>query len=290
MEVVTFEEFFAEISEIFENYSDSNDINKVSVKGWVIDKLRTFGKNICDYREVIVGVENSKALLPENFKSLILALKLDVDNSHLTEEYKYREVPIKRYITHDVVWDSLSQSYIKDNCQSQEVIESLLINRQPIENFTTVSPLSLTKGIQKSTLDVSCYNLHPSIRNAYEHQINITNRTINTNFKKGLIYLQYNSLPSDEDGEIVIPILNTGHIKEFLENYVKIKVAESLILNNKNPQGAGQLLPIWRADMAKFEIMARSEATWNGLKDTDWQKKIYQKRQENMNRFNLPKY
>jgi hypothetical protein len=287
METITIAEFLAEIETIFANYTDSNDLDRISIKGWVIDRLRMFGKNICDYREMVVGVKNSRALLPENFKSLSLALKIDTEFLKNNLE-RYKEIPIKKYITHDVVWDSLSQSYIKDNCQSQEVIESLIIDRQPIETFTRISPLSLTKGIQKSTLDIDCYNLHPSIRNSYEHQINITNRTINTNFKTGLIYLAYNSLPSDEEGEIVIPIISTGHLKEYIENYVKIKIAENLILNNRNPQGAGQLLPMWRADDNKFFIQAKSETNWGGL-DKNWQKRIQQKKIENINRFNLPR-
>jgi hypothetical protein len=53
----------------------------------------------------------------------------------------------------------------------------------------------------------------------------------NTNFKKGLIYIKYNSLPSDENGEITIPIITTGDILRYITNYVKIQIAENLILN-----------------------------------------------------------
>jgi len=287
MEKITFSEFLAEIQTIFANYTDSNDLDTVSIKGWVIDRLRVFGKNICDHRELIVGVENSKALLPENFKSLILALKINTEGL-FSNNTPYREVPTKRYITNDVQWDSISQSYVKNNCQSQEVIESLIILQEPIEKYASVSPLSLVKGIQKSALDANCYNLHPSIRNAYEHQISITNRSLSTNFKKGLIYLQYNSLP-EQDGEIAIPVITTSDILKYITNYVKIKIAESIILNNRNPNpGLQGLMQLWLQQDRQFFNEAKSESNYYGL-GNNWKNRIYQKRQENMNRFNLPK-
>ena len=284
---ITLSQFVAEIETTFANYTDSNDLDRISIKGWVIDRLRMFGTNICDFREHIVGIKGSKALLPENFKSLKMALKLNVNQLPNSQENS-KEIPYKRYITHDVVWDAISQEYIKDNCKSQEVVEKLIIHKESISKYMDLVPLSLTKGIQKNSLDVECYNLHPSIRDAYTHQISITNRTINTNFKDGVIYIQYNSLPSDEDGEIVIPIITTGHIKEYIENYVKIKIAENLLLNNKNPTGMAQILPMWMQQDSKFYLQAKSEANWHGLQD-GWQKKIHIKNRQNQNRYNLPK-
>lgn len=287
MEKILFSEFMADIETTFQSYAETNDIDKISVKGWVIDKLRGFGKNICDTREVILGVENSKVLLPENFKSLILALK--VEGEIQNEKDRYKEIPFKKYVTNPAVWDSISQEYIKNNCQSQIVIESLIQEKQPIEHYMHVAPLSLVKGIQKNTLDADCYNLHPSIRNAYPHQINITNRTINCNFKSGIIYIQYNSLPSDEDGEIAIPILTTGDIYKFIINDIKIRITENLIIGNKNPSpGLTQMLQMWMGQNRQFYIEAKSEANWAGL-SKDFTKKMYAKNRQNQNRYNLPK-
>ena len=287
MEKILFSEFMADIETTFQSYAETNDIDKISVKGWVIDKLRGFGKNICDTREVVLGVENSKVLLPENFKSLILALK--VEGEIQNEKDRYKEIPFKKYVTNDITYDSVSMEYIKNSCQSQIVIESLIQERQPIEHYMNMTPLSLVKGIQKNTLDVDCYNLHPSIRNAYPHQINITNRSLSANFKKGLIYIQYNSLPSDEDGEIAIPIITTSHIASYITNHVKIKIAENLIIGNKNPSpGLTQMLQMWMGQNRQFYIEAKSEANWAGL-SKDFTKKMYAKNRQNQNRYNLPK-
>jgi hypothetical protein len=284
---VSFEEFMAELETTFQSYADTNDIDKISVKGWVIEKLRGFGKNICDFREAVLLVENSRVLLPENFKSLSLALKIEGEIQD--EKDRCKEIPFKKYVTNPAVWDSAVQEYVISNCESELIIESLIVNKQPIEHYMHVTPLSLVKGMQKSALDVDCYNLNPAIRNASPHQINITNRSLNANFKKGLIYLQYNSLPSTEDGEIAIPILTTGDILRFIENYTKIRIAEQLIANNRNPNpGLQNLLQIWFGQDRLLEIKARSEANWSGLAQ-DFAQKMYAKNRQNQNRYNLPK-
>lgn len=286
MEKLTLEQFIAEIESIFQQYTDTNDIDRVSIKGWVIDRLRTFGKNICEYKEVIVGIEGSKSILPEDFKSLIMALKVSGEIGKYDDD-EFREVAHKKYITHDVIWDSNAQEYIKDNCKSKVVVEKLLIKKDNLSNYLDFTPLSLVKGISSNSLDAECYNLHPSIRNNYEDKINITNRTLNSNFRKGLIYLQYNALPT-QDGEIAIPIISTGHIKQYVETYVKIKIAEDLIIKDKNPKGLTNLIPLWKQDERLLSVQAKSEASWNGM-SKDWAKRLYAKRMENMARFNLPR-
>lgn len=286
MEKILFSEFMAEIESIFQSYAETNDIDRISVKGWVIDKLRGFGKNICETREAVMTVENSKVLLPENFKSLILALK--VEGEIYPREERFTETPFKKYVTNDVVYDSVSMEYIKNSCQSQIIIESLIQEKEYFGKYMDVFPLSLVKGIQKNSLDVDCYNIHPSIRNTYPHQINITNRTINANFKKGLIYVKYNSLPSDEDGEIAIPILTTSDIYRHILLDVKIRIVENLLINNRNAESLKQLLQLWLPQLRQSYIEAKSEANFFGLKK-GWEKEMYNKNRQNQNRYNLPK-
>ena len=42
-------EFYAEIETTFQNFAETGDIDRISIKGWVISCLREFGKNICDW-------------------------------------------------------------------------------------------------------------------------------------------------------------------------------------------------------------------------------------------------
>lgn len=282
------EEFIAEIETTFSNYAETNDLDRISIKGWVITCLRKFGKNITEKREAIIEVNNSTALLPEGFKSLHMAIKIDPEGYNICgkkDSYLY-----KQYIENPVVWDTINQEYLVNNCETKFITERIFVDRDNyMDLYYRPQYLSLVEGIQKDTLEVDCLNLHPSIRNKYPHKINITNRTLNANFKEGKIYIQYNSLPIGEDGEIIIPEYTTGDIKNYIENYVKLKIAESLIINSKNPQGLMQLLPLWKQEDRKLYIEAKSEANYKGL-DKNWHKGFKKENNKDFNRFTLPKF
>ena len=280
-------EVFAEVETNFSSFAETGDIDRVSIKGWVITLLRSFGKNICNKRETIVDVKDSRSLLNEDFKSLILALRLES-----SDDYSYqnepRAVPYKTYVSNPVFWDVINNEYVVNNCESNLITENLIIGGHNQQNHYNYQWLSLVKGMSKDTLDVNCYNIHPSIRDTQSYKISITNRSLSANFKTGRIYMQYNSLPLDEDGEIMIPEITTGDIKEYIMNEINIKLATSLILNGKNPQGAKELLPLWMQERRVLKIKAESEAAWNGISD-NWAKRQYAKNRMNQNLYNLPK-
>lgn len=289
MEIITFDEFYAEIESLFNTYADTNDIDKLSVKTWVIDELRKFGKGICQKKEAIVDVKNSRALLNEDFKSLVLALKLYPYQEVGAKQPRERTLLIERErIENPAEWTTTTRDYFVNYCESKVVTERIYAYGEPEDVYYTPHFLSLTKGVQRGTLDANCLNLHPSIRDSYPDKISITNRTMNTNFKNGKVYIQYNALPSDEDGEIAIPIITTGDIKTYLENEVRIRLAESLILNQKASPGLATLLPLWTQKQRQLFINAKSEANWSGLSE-NWDKKIYLKNRINERRFDLPR-
>ena len=286
---LSLENLISEIETTFEVYASTGDIDRLTIKTVTINVLRRFGKNICDLREAIVEVDNSKALLPETFKSLRLALKLapeGFDTDGDPEEVK--KYLSKQYVENPVVWDVINQEYIVNNCESKLVTESIFVHTNNVNLYYTPTWLSLSKAIQKDTLDVDCLNLHPKIRNTYADQISITNRTLNTNFETGKIYLQYNSLPADEDGEIMIPVFTTGDIEKFVINQVKIALAEPLILNSKNPQGVMTMLNMWKQEERLLGIRAKSEANWSGI-TPNLEKEMTKRKHHSLNKFNLPK-
>lgn len=290
MELVTLDEFISEIETTFKNYSDTNDIDRISIKTWVINELRMFGKNICTKRETIADVKNARALLPETFRSLVLALKLSESDDVTGEpDVEKRLVLERQRIENPAEWSSVTRDYFVNNCETKIVTEKVYSHKEVQEKYYNTHFLSLMEGMQKDTLDVNCLNLHPSIRNNYPDKISITNRTLNTNFKEGKVYMQYNSLPCDENGEIAIPIISTGHIREYIENQVKIKIAEDLILGQKNPQGLISLLPLWNQSKRLFLIQAKSEANWNGFNQKEWAIKTQIENRARQNQYNLPR-
>ena len=289
MEKITLDEFIAEIESTFKIYADTNDIDRVLIKTIVINELRKFGKNICDKREAIVDIKNSQVLLPENFKSLILALKLTPNEELDCKDNTEKRLIIERqHIENPAEWTTTTRDYFVNYCESKIVTEKVYAYNEKVDKFYTPHFLSLYKGFSNSSLDTNCLNLHPSIRDSYSDKISITNRTLRANFREGKIYIQYNSLPEDEDGEIVIPILSTGSILNHIKNKVRIELGQHLILSQLNTSGLKELLPIWLQNERLYFIEAKSEANWAGMNQKEWTKQRQQRNRVEQNRFNLP--
>lgn len=284
--MTTLTEFTSEILNKFSSFE--KDIDKISIKTDVIDRLRKFGNNITYLNESIEEVVNSQVTLPEDFKSLKLALKInpkgysiDGDKENITDSYIY-----KQRIENPAYFDRGTQEYIT-TCDSKVITEKITINNSNLNFYYTPTWLSVTKGFNKSSFGTDCLNLHPSIRNSYPHEININGGTLNTNFSKGQIYIQYYALPTDENGEIVIPEYSTGDIYNYIENYVKVRIAEDLIANNLNPTGIVQLYPNWKAEQRELKVAALKEAKFHGA-GKQWQNKLKKQNRQEIRKFELP--
>lgn len=284
--MTTLEQFIAEIESEFSSFASTGDIDRVMIKTTVIQKLRNFGNNVCEVNEALIKVKNSHAVLPEDFKSLKLALKAEIcgcNNRHrnVTDHYIYRE-----RIENPAYFDEVNQEYVT-SCNPKVITETITINDTPVDFYYYPQWLSLVKGINKKTLANDCLNLHPSVRNTYPNQISITGNMLNTNFSEGTVYMQYNALPTDEDGEIAIPDITTGDLYNYIENCVKIKIAENLIVNNKNPQGLAQLYPVWAGKDRELKAAALRETNFGGL-SKGWSKKYKTLNKAEFAKFNLP--
>jgi len=282
-----FKEFLADIHSSLNSFSA--DIDDITVKTNVIEQLKIFGNNICELTEAKLKVENSKALLPKEFKSLRLALKikaLGVD-AHGRKEYLQTDNYIyKQYISEPAYFDEVNLEYVK-TCESKIITETITIGEHPVDFYFEHEFLSLVKGVNKKLLSSDCVNIHPSIRNSYPNEINITGTTINTNFREGEIYVQYYGIPIDEEGEVVIPEITTGDILAYLKNYVKIQIAEELIANNKNPLGLSQLYPVWAQKDRELKRAATVEAKFAGL-SKNWHVKYKRLNKRDTSIFKLP--
>ena len=282
MEKISLEQFTAEIETSLSNYAESNDIDRQSIKTWVIQALRKFGKNICEKNETVVEVKNSRALLPETFKSLTFAVK--VKTKPFTEEESKQLVLERKFIENPAVYDILSGDYVVNFCETRVVTEKVYSNIEP-PKFYGYELLALSPHINKDTIDSSCFNLHSSIASK-PNEINIISRTLNANFKEGYIFLRYNSLPQINN-EIAIPVLSNGAILEYCENNIKWHIAENLIANNKNPLGLSSLYSTWRGLEASLLHAAKTESSFYGLGDGSWTRKYYKQNLINRKRLGL---
>ena len=277
-------EFFLEIESELSSFV--KDINRTSVKTNVINQLRVFGANVTELKEKVETVKNSKVHLPDDFKSLKLALRLHGTGYNTQGAPEPTEHIIRQRIENGAWFDEVNSEYVT-TCDPKIITEKIIIDNSTVNFFYEPQWLSLVKGIKKDGLDSKCLNLHPSIRNAYHDEINITNGILNTNFSAGQIYLQYNALPTDEDGILIIPEYTTGDILQYIKTYCKVQIAEDLIINNKNAQGLGQMYPSWKQELPSLKSAALKEARFAGLPKS-WQRKFKEKNREEIAFYNLP--
>lgn len=282
MEKISLEQFTAEIETSLSNYAETNDIDRLSIKTWVIQALRKFGKNICEKNETVVEVKNSRALLPETFKSLTFAVK--VRTKPFTEEETKQLVSEKRYIENAAVFDTISMDYVVNYCETKLVTEKTYTNIEP-PKFYGYELLALAPHINKDVIDTNCFNLHPTIASK-PNEISISARTLSANFKEGYIFLRYNSLPQ-VDNEIAIPILSNGAIHDYIENNITLKIAKNLIFNNKNATGLKELYTSLKADDDRLLHAAKTESSFYGLGDGSWTRKMYKQNLINRKRLGL---
>ena len=283
MEKVSLEQFTAEIETSLSNYAESNDIDRQSIKTWVIQALRKFGKDICEKNETVVEVKNSRALLPETFKSLTFAVK--VKTKPFTDEESKQLILERKFIENEAIWDSLTQSYITDYCSTKIVTEKVYSNIEP-PKFYGYELLALSPHISKDTLDTNCFNLHPYISSNKPNEISISARTLSANFKDGYIFLRYNSLPSI-DNEVAIPIISTSEIYDYIFNLVRTNIAENIIANNKNAgSGLAQLYQMWKSSERTLLHGAKTESKMGGI-TKEFARKVYKQNLMNRKRLGL---
>lgn len=222
----------------------------------------------------VLPIVNSQGKLPQNFFSLYKAAKIDATGWSSEEEtleeallpntfYRIRKESSK-------TWDNMSHAFIEGDYT--EVVEKVYIGGKKVDfHYGNQQVLKLVQGYDKSKVDSKCENLH--IKSS-PYEISIINTTLQTNFSSGYIYLWYQGLSVDEDGEIILPEDPNARIYEFLLYSGKAKVFEMLWNNNDDPNTQAKLqYNIQQKEKARVEASTQvrfksvsGDNWWHGLK------------------------
>lgn len=286
----TFNEFVEEISTDFSSFAESGDIDRSTIKRNVILQMKKFGNNIMPICETVLDVKNSQATLPENFRSLKLALKCEPFGMTVTdakEEDLDKAFFYSRRLENPAYYNEVTHEYV-DSCKTKLIEEVVFLNTGKASVYYNPQWLKVTPSIKRSGYAADCLNLSKAIRNTNCHEISINNFTLQANFSEGKIYLQFYGFEVDEDGEIIIPDGWHGNLEQHLEYYCKAIIAENLIANNKNPQALGQLLPYYNQKAKEFFQLAQTEWKFSALGNT-WENKMRIQNRRYFTKFNLPR-
>lgn len=282
MEYISIKELLAEVESKFPILADSGELDKTSIYTTVLSELRKFGVDALQKRRHVVTIENGRGKLPDNFKRLKEARRIDYhchefENPTVGDTYNYIT---REYIENPAYYDQISGNYVI-TCDPKVITEKITIHNTNVEVKYKSEYVEIVDGVFSDSIEADCINK----RVKSPHKISITNLTVNANFNKGRLYIEYYSLPMNEDGDVSVPLMTTGDLYDYILHKIKIELAQFLIVNNLNPQGIQALLQTWMSETRILRSAAESEVNFHGLKD-GWNKRMKVVNQANYNKHN----
>lgn len=280
---MTRKQLIAEILTDLRQYDESGLIDYRSLNMWIKNELKRFGANVTILTEKVLEVQDGKVELPEDFWTLHLAVKCkqgDWEGEHSEDrEYVQDSQFYKQSTTTNYVWDNQSQSHKQENYKT---VSEKVFFKDRVTNIHYREPvfLRLTKGFKKEFCAPGCKNIQQSLTASSQYEINILGNILQTNFKSGFIYMQYNALPTDELGDIYIPDVRS--LQEYLMYYAKRKVLEGLWINDDDVNLINKLQYI-KGQEKEYLGLAMTQVKMEGL--GNWDKKLKRKMIAETNRF-----
>lgn len=262
---MTFEEFLAGIKSKYSQYDKSGLINSIDVYSDVLYAVKSLGLLVLEKGETIVHIKNGKGTLPSGFSRLISAIKCtpfeydcdEEDESVLQSMYFSQVKNIKR--TEWPVCDPCNETH------SEEVIvESVYFHKKRKGNIRYNQPtyLKLTDYVKKNICDKDCPN--KAVKDS-PYEINIKGNTIYANFKEGSIYIKYKGLEEDDDGFIIIPDSEMGHVEKYVTAHVLSEIMLQSLMNSDNTTNEQTLYSETLRRESDYKALAITELKFKGL-------------------------
>lgn len=227
------------ISELFSIVK--NDLSKFDVEG-LIDEghyIKTIlkcndrlGILIREIKEVAVPVNDNKAKLPIDFDKMYYICALNATNTMVHNNVN----PFYNNFDSDVVYEAKLDRDSLGCVDNYKVIVERAVNPE-IYSYGSWSQLQIDKSSSKH-----CHNNCPNLTKPGKYTVTITEDTINTPFKSGMLYLMYLGNMRNSDGELLFPF--HPMITPWYEWSIKYEIILNAIFNSNLGNEAGNLLAI----------------------------------------------
>lgn len=279
---MTIKQFIADFKTQNASYNSSGLIDDLSVFSWVYRALTSFGNDIMELQDAVVEIKNGRGRLPKGFHDLRSA-HLCTPSGYFTKE---EDMPI---IQNTRAWTERQDSSFKwelcNECYREKrenlVVEKTYINAREICFYYKKSkPLYLAKHIKKSSFIEEYRRASLGMDNSQEISVNGT--TMYTNFKDGFVYIEFFGIPTNENGEMLIPEIGIGFI-EYIETYVNHRFYEFL-LKNVNDEKVASLFQLYSNQLPIKRGTAFTEVKFAGLTPSSFRKMALK------NRANIQKF
>lgn len=264
---MTRKQLIAEIKSDLRRYDEAGLIDTVSLKRWIRNELLIFGGNLMDLCETTLPIKNNKVKLPEDFWSFYLAVRCEPNGFEVvegTEDFLQNSLFYKERLERDAEWDNESNSFRFNN--HKQITEKYVFRKTKVNYYYNKAQfLRLSKGFKREICHPKSPLLNPQITRQLPYEVNIRQQTLYTNFKEGYIYLQYYGLPTDENGELLIPVTQHRKVEEYLMYYCKKRVMEFIVANGDASDVEMKMLQYYTQQANDWKDLAMTEAKMEGL-------------------------
>lgn len=278
---MTRKELRAEILTLIKKYDDLGLVDYITLDNLLKTELMKFGNNVMEKRAEVIEISGGEADLPTGFFKLNLAMTCQPYEVEPIEEvdtlWRTDHAMSKRIVT-NYEWDNMSNTHYRKSYK--EIIEKKEIRGSKIYfKHRPIEILTLTKNIPKEFISDSSVN--KVVRHVQgASQINIKPTKIQTNFREGFIYLEYDALP-EQDGDLLIP--NIPALQDYLKYFCAYKALESIWTNGEATDVVDKIAYFKNeADTLKATAMT---ATKFETLPSDWHKKIAVKNRNHIRKF-----
>ncbi len=283
---MTREQLIAEVTSDLSQYEEAGLIDEISMKRWIRNELLRFGGNLMDLCETTLQIKNNKVELPDDYWNLYLAVRCHPAGYEVTkgtDDILQQSSFYRQRVERDAEWDNQSSSYKYSN--SQEIIENFVFRDASVNfYYNRTQFLRLSKGMKKDQCHPQSKHLNRELTRDLPYEVNVRNQTLYTNFKDGYVYLQYYGLPTDDDGDLVIPVTQHRRIEEYIMYYCKKRIMEKVVANGDASGNELTMLQYFSAEADKAFRLAMTEAKFEGL-GQNWADRV-----RNKNRRETRKY
>lgn len=274
---MTIKQVIAEVESIFPQYADAGLIDRMAITNRLISALKKFGNNIMIKREGFLTIKGGKAPLPQDYWHLMVAVKCEPFEIRTTPEYHetlldshfYRQRTEERN-----VWNLTLDAWIPEDTTT--IREEFVFKRAKADfSYKQVGHLKLVKAFKRDQCakDSPYRSKDFAVNSPYE--INIYNRHIQTNFSKGHIYMQYYGLPTDDEGDVIIPETQHDELKEYLLYLAQEEVLYRAIMADDDPN-AGNKYTLVKQLAKEAKQLAYTETKMEAL--GNWKEEYIQRK------------
>lgn len=263
---MTFDEFLANIKNRYKQYDNAGLIDDLSVYENVVYALKSLGLLVLEKGTTVVSIKGGKGKLPSGFSKLTKAIKCN-PFEYECEDEEYENILQNQYFfaVKDIKRTDWSGCNPCDEKHTEEVIvESVYFRgrKKGTVRYNKPTYVKLTDYVKKNMCDKDCIN--KNIKNS-QYEISIKGNTLYANFNEGNILIEYKGLEEDDDGFIVIPDSDMGHLYKYVEAYVGSELMFTLIANSDNTTNEMTLYQELLRQTAEYKSLATVELKFKGL-------------------------